>query len=153
MTSKEVFRINFSCTKTFLSSFSFFHKSSVIVHFTFKMVKLNHKPGCPDSQHDHQFASSLPHCNCPECRAKPNKVRRTDEMREIILEPLETNVHAVIPLPRIIEVQEANKTTDLKRRMELRGNMNNNADAVISKYNDSGTISERNNQTTFSNSG
>ena len=119
------------------------------------MVKLNHKPGCPDSQHDHQFASNLPHCNCPECRAKPNKGRRTDEMREIILEPLETksvNVHAVIPLPRIIEVQEAKKTTDLKRRMEFRGNMNNNL-AVISNFNDNGIISERNNQTTFSNSG
>ena len=139
--------------QNFFCSISFLHKSSAIVDFTFKMVKLDYEQGCPYSQHDYQFASSLPHCNCPEGRSKLDRVRRrTDEMREIILVPLETNVNDVIPLPRIIEVQEANQTTDLNRRMELRGNMNNDI-AVISRSNDNGIISERNNQTINSNAG
>ena len=150
---KEVFRIDFVCTKTFLCSLSFFHKLSVIVDFTFKMVKLDYEQGCPYSQRGHQFASSLPHCNCPEGRSRLDTVRRrTDEMREIILVPLETNVNDVIPLPRIIKVQEANKMTDLSRRMELRGNMNNDI-AVISRSNDNGIISESNNQIIHSNAG
>ena len=72
-------------------------------------------------------------------------------MREIIVAPLETNVNDIIPLPRIIEVQEAKKT-DLDRRIELRGNMNNDI-AVISSSNDTVILSERNNQTINFNSG
>ena len=117
------------------------------------MVNLDYDPGCPFSKHDHHSGSSLAHCNCPEGRSKLDKVRRrTDEMREIILVPLKTNVNDVIPLPRIIEVQEAKKTTDLNRRMELRGNMNNDI-AVLSSLNDNGIVSDRNNETSNSNSG
>ena len=72
-------------------------------------------------------------------------------MREIIVVPLETNVNDIIPLPRIIEVQEAKKT-NVDRRIELRGNMNDDI-AVISSSNDNVILSERNNQTINFNSG
>ena len=72
-------------------------------------------------------------------------------MREIIVAPLETKVNDIIPLPRIIEVQEAKKT-DLDRRIELRGHMNDDI-AVISSSNDTVILSERNNQTINFNSG
>ena len=116
------------------------------------MVKLNYEQVCSSSQHDHQFDLSLPQCNCPAVRSKLDEVRRrTGEMREIIVAPLETNVNDIIPLPRIIEVQEAKKT-DLDRRIELRGHMNDDI-AVISSSNDNVILSERNNQTINFNSG
>ena len=75
-----------------------------------------------------------------------NKVRRkSDVPKEIIIVPPETNVNVVIPLPRIIEVQEAKKNS-------FRVNKDNDI-AVISSVNDIGIESEINNQTILSNSG
>ena len=128
-------------------------KSSVMVDFRLKMMTLDDVSACPNSQNNNQIAKSSPHSNYPEARVKFDMVRRKSEiLKEIIITPLEINVNAVIPLPRIIEVQGEKKSTQLTRKKEFRRNIDDDI-VVTSSLNENGNVSGRNNQTIPSNSG
>ena len=118
------------------------------------MKSLDDASVCPNSQNDDQCATSSPHSNCPDDRSNFRKLvrRKSDTLKEIIIVPLETNVNAVIPLPRIIEVQEQKKLPQFTRKKEFRRNIDNNI-AVPSSSNDNGNVAERNNQAIPSKSG
>ena len=118
------------------------------------MKSLDDASICPNSQNDDQCATSSPHSNCPDERSNFKKIvrRKSESLKEIIIVPLETNVNAVIPLPRIIEVQELKKSTQFTRKEEFRRNLDNNI-AVPSSSNDNRNVAERNNQTIPSKSG
>ena len=124
-----------------------------MVDFKLKKMSLDDVSVFPSSLNDGQSATSAPHSNCPEDRAKLKRLvrRKSDILKEIILVPLQTNVNAVIPLPRIIEVQERKKSPQFTRKKEFRRNIDNIA--VTSSSNGNGNVPERNNQTIPSNSG
>ena len=125
-----------------------------MVDFKLKMMSLDDASVRPNSQNNDQFAINSPHSNCPDDRANLKRFarRKSDILKEIIIVPLETNVNAVIPLPRIIEVQEQKKSPQFTRKKEFRLNIDNNI-AVTSSSNDNGNIPEMNNQTISSSSG
>ena len=125
-----------------------------MVDFKLKMMSLDDVSVYPSSQNDDQSATSSTHSNYPEDRAKLKRLvrRKSDILKEIILVPLQTNVNAVIPLPRIIEVQERKKSPQFTRKKEFRRNIDNNV-AVTSSSDGNGNVLERNNQTIPSNSG
>ena len=128
----------------------------MMVDFKLKVMSLDDVSVFPSSQNDGQSSTSAPHSNCPEDRAKLKRLvrRKSDILKEIILVPLQTNVNAVIPLPRIIEVQERKKSPQFTRKKEFRLNIGNNiAVAVTSSSNDNGNVPEMNNQTISSSSG
>ena len=127
-----------------------------MLDFKLKMMSLDDASVCPNSQNNDQCAINSPHSNCPDDRANLKRFarRKSDILKEIIIVPLETNVNAVIPLPRIIEVQEQKKTPQCTRKKEFRLNIGNNiAVAVTSSSNDNGNVPEMNNQTIPSSSG
>ena len=125
-----------------------------MVDFKLKMMSLDDASICPNSQNNDQCAINSPHSNCPDDRANLKRLvrRKSDVLKEIIIVPLETNVNAVIPLPRIIEVQEQKKSAQFTRKKEFRCNIDNNI-VVPSSSNDNTNVAERNNQTIPSNSG
>ena len=128
-------------------------KSSVMVDFRLKMMTLADDLTCPNSQNENHIAKSSPQSIYPEARVKFDMVRRKSEiLKEIIIAPLEINVNAVIPLPRIIDVQEEKKSRQLTRKKEFRRNIDDDI-VVTSSLNKNGDVSERNNQTIPSNSG
>ena len=129
-------------------------KSSVMVDFRLKMMTFDDESACPNSQNDNQIAKSSPHSNYPEARVKFDVVRRKSEiLKEVIIAPLEINVNAVIPLPRIIEVQGEKKLTHFTREKKFPRKIDDDKVAIPSSSNDNGNVFERNNQTTPSNSG
>ena len=125
-----------------------------MVDFKLKMMSLRDAPVTSNSRNDDQFATNCPHSDCPDDRAKFGKLvrRHSGILKEIIIVPLETNVNDVIPLPRIIEVQEQKRLPQFTRKKEFRLNIGNNI-AVTSSSNDNGNVPEMNNQTIPSNSG
>ena len=125
-----------------------------MVDFKLKMMSVDDASVCPNSQNDDQVTISSPHSNCPDDGAKIRKLvrRKSDILKEIIIVPLETNVNAVIPLPRIIEVQEEKKSIQLTRKKEFQRDINNDL-VNTSSLNDNGNASESNNHTIPSNLG